>query len=360
MTVGCAHCGASRRSILRGLAGAVVAGASISAATSARSAGSALPVVDFHAHVVEPSLIPNAKGRYFEIFEEARRRPGWVGKLSEPRHQLADMDLHGVDCHVVGQSNAIQGISWGDAAHDLEIHRRINDGIAERWVAAHPGRFIGAFGLPTQDLKLAIPELERAVTKLGHKVLQVSSHTPDGIYYGDPRLHPLWEAIAHFDVTVFIHPHGQLDAPPLDRFGLNNSVGQPIEEAKVMSSIIYEGVFDRFPDVKIVVAHGGGFLPHYHGRMDRNVTNVPGSAEKISRLPSAYLRQFYYDSCVYSPDIMAALIKAVGTERIVLGGDYPVGAHDPVAALRKTPAIDDVAVDMILRRTSSRLLGLAA
>lgn len=281
-----------------------------------------------------------------------------VARLNSPALQIQDMDRVGVDCNVVGYSNAIHGISWGDAQADLEIHRRINDGLAERWVDAHPGRFIGAFGLPTQDLNLALPELERAVTQLGHKVLQVSSHTPEGIYYGDPRMDPLWEAVRHFGVTVFIHPHGQQNAPPLDQFALNNSVGQGIEEAKVMSSIIYQGVFEKFPGVKIVVAHGGGFLPHYYGRMDRNVTNVPGSTVNISRPPSAYLREFYYDSCVYSPEIMAALIRVVGVDRIVLGGDYPVAERNQIADLRATPGLSRRDLDMIMRRTPGALLNI--
>jgi aminocarboxymuconate-semialdehyde decarboxylase len=313
-------------------------------------AGAVSDAIDFHAHLLEPSLIPPGGE------PSIAHRIGWAERLTQPLRQIADMESRGINRHVVGYSNVIQGISWGDARTDLAIYKRMNDRLAESWVNAHPGRFFGAIGLPTQNLNLALPELERAVVELGHRVLQISSATADGTYYGDPQLHPLWEAVQHFGVTVFIHPHGQANAPPLDRFALQNSVGQSIEEAKVMSSIIYEGIFDKYPGVKILMAHGGGFLPHYYGRVDRNVTNFPTSTVNISRYPSDYLREFYYDSCVYSPDVMAALVKVVGTDRIVLGGDYPVGLDDPVSALKSTPGLADIDIDKILNHTPRALL----
>jgi aminocarboxymuconate-semialdehyde decarboxylase len=354
MMVGCPRCAASQRSFIAAFAMATSGNdeATGSQPTSRPRASedSFDRVIDFHAHILEPLLIPEGGE------PSLRGRDGWPERLTDPLAQIADMQRIGVDCHVVGQSNVIQGISWGSPKTDLDIHRRINDGIAERWVSAHPGRFKGAFGLPTQDIDLAIAELERAVTLLDLHVLQISSCTPDGIYYGDPRLHPLWEAIRHFGVTVFIHPHGQQNLTPLNEFALQNSVGQSIEEAKVMSSIIHQGIFDKFHGIKIVMAHGGGFLPHYYGRVDRNVTNFPISAVNISKLPSEYLREFYYDSCVYSPDVMAALIKVVGVDRIVLGGDYPVGLSDPVAALHATPLLSKQDVEKIICHTPNFLL----
>lgn len=335
------------------LAGAAALGAGYSQAqTGDRRAMSvsAGRVIDFHTHMIDPSLTPSGGSSML------RGRESWAARLASPAEQVAEMKQRGIDCHVVAQANVVQGISWGDARRDLEVHRRVNDRLAEEWVAAYPDRFMAAFGLPTQDLRLALPELERAVTKLGLKVLQISSCTPDGVYYGDPRLHPLWEAVQHFGVTVLIHPHGQSNSPPLDQFALWNSVGQGIEEAKAMSSIIYQGVFDKFPALKIVVSHGGGFLPHYYGRMDRNVANVPGSVKNISKPPSAYLKSFYYDSCVYAPEVLAALVKVVGADRIVLGGDYPMGASDPVGLLRATPGLSSSDVARISQMTPAKLL----
>jgi aminocarboxymuconate-semialdehyde decarboxylase len=118
-------------------------------------------------------------------------------------------------------------------------------------------------------------------------------------------------------------------------------------------------VLDRFPGLKVVIAHGGGYMPHYMGRLDRNVTDKPETAVNISRPPSAYLRDFYYDSCVYDPTTLAALIQRVGADRIVLGSDYPVGDPAPVKLLGLAGELSAGDRAMIIGGTAARLLGSA-
>lgn len=362
--LGCPQCAMARRAFLgRGalaVSGLIAGGsAMLSAAAAAkpadtsRASSGTLGPIDFHTHMMDPDLPNLITGAM-----TSEHVADWLKAMASPEIHVAHMDRYGVGSHVVGYSNATQGISWGDAQHDLACYRRTNDRIARDWVAAHPGRFHGAFGLPTQDVGLSVKELERAVTKLGMKVLQISSCTPDGVYFGDRRFDPLWEAVQHYGVTVFIHPHGQDNKPPFDDFALSNSVGQGVEEVKVMTSIIYNGVFDRFPNVKIVIAHGGGFLPHYYGRLDRNAVERPQTMRHIGRMPSEYLKSFYYDSCVYGPEILAALIRIVGIDRVVLGSDYPVGEADGVGELRRTPALTEADFRRIMVETPARLLDL--
>lgn len=312
--------------------------------------------IDFHTHMFDPDL-PNlfaaAPGDL-----QTRHAAAWLDAMRSPAAHVAHMDRYGIQSHVVGYSNAIHGISWGDAQRDLALLRAGNDRIARDWVAAYPGRFHGAFGVPTQDMRLAVPEVDRAVSQLGLKVLQISSVSADGHYFGERRFDPLWDVLHHHGVTVFIHPHGQDDQPPLNEFALSNSLGQGIEEIKVMASIIYNGVFDRYPGIKIVVAHGGGFLPHYTGRLDRNAIERPQTLRNISRMPSSYVKDFHYDSCVYSSAILNALIKVVGVDRIVLGSDYPVGEENGLGDLRATPGIDAAMLQQIAVTTPARLLGL--
>jgi len=175
-------------------------------------------------------------------------------------------------------------------------------------------------------------------------------------YLGDAAFHPLWAELERRDITCFIHPDGVKDAW-YQSFGLWNSIGQSIEETKVMASIIYSGLFEKFPAIKIVMAHGGGFLPHYMGRMDRNVTNMPHSMANITKAPSAYLRHFYYDTCVYDPAVLANLKKVVGADRILLGGDYPVG-NDPLGFLDESGIFTPTERDQVAGGTAARLLGL--
>lgn len=357
---GCLRCALSRRTMMGGLAAAFGA----AAAAPARAAGEAVRpaadsatgrAIDFHTHMFDPAL-PNL----ITPAMTSTHVDAWLKAMQSPEEHVRHMDRQGIASHVVGYSNATHGISWGDAAQDLRLYRATNDRIAGDWASAHPGRFHGAFSLPMQDIGLAMGELDRCVNQLGMRVLQLSSCTPDGVYFGDRRFDPMWEAVQHHGLTVFIHPHGQDNRPPFDEFAFSNSLGQGVEEIKVMASIIFNGVFDRFPGVKIVIAHGGGFLPHYYGRLDRNAIERPQTVRNIQRLPSSYLKDFHYDSCVYSPDILAALIRIVGVDRVVLGSDYPVGEEDGLAELRRTPGLTPAMLDKIAHETPARLLGIGS
>lgn len=342
---GCPLCQTNRRAFLGGSFAAAASLAGVAAAAPPPGA----PIVDFHTHMADPVTLATSGVMQVGAEREAA--------LLKPEVHLERMRRLGVARHVILPAGAIQGVSWGDARQDLEINKRINDRVAEFWVGRAPDRFIGGFGLPTQDLKLALPELERMANTPGMRVLQVSSHTPDKIYYGDPSLDPLLEALQHFGIMLFIHPHLQMKDPPLDQYGLFNSIGQGIEEAKVMGNIIFQGVFEKFPRLKIMVAHGGGFLPHYPGRMDRNVGNMPGIGRNLKAPPSAYVKRFYFDSCVYSQTVLSALVKAVGSDRVVLGGDYPLGSPDPMSDVRQAPDLTAADVAAILSGNAASILG---
>jgi aminocarboxymuconate-semialdehyde decarboxylase len=220
----------------------------------------------------------------------------------------------------------------------LALSQRCNDRVAE-WAVKYPGRFIGTFTLPLQDIDLALREMDRAVTQLGMRIVNLCTQYRD-VYIGDPRYEPFWEAAAALGIVAWIHPDGPRDLW-FQKFGMWNSIGQSIEEVKVMTSLIYEGIIDRFPSLKIVISHGGGYFPHNLGRMDRNVTNFPESIKNISRKPSDYLRSFYYDTCVYDPSVLFALVQRVGADRLVMGSDCPVGESDPIGFIKKCPGISE-------------------
>lgn len=299
-------------------------------------------VIDFHVHMLDRDVFLEASGHNVASGFGARpvRLPingganapsqRSLAKMLAPEPQLEDMDAHGIDINVLSPSTVMQGTAWADSRTALRINQRLNDTVAE-WVRAHPARFVGTATLPLQDIDLATTELERAVRELGARLVQLPAQI-NGIYLGDPAMRPLWEVIAGLDVPVFLHPDGTRD-PWFQSCAMWNSIGQPIEECKAMSSMILGGVMDRHPTLSIVIAHGGGFLPHYASRLDRIAATRPETASEISKPPSAYLADFYYDTCVYDPHVLAALIARVGSHRIVMGGDYPVGEADPVAFL---------------------------
>ncbi len=321
------------------------------------------PVIDFHAHVLEPFGLsrgwphnvasgfgaiaaPQAGGRA----DRAHRR------MLDPDALVQDMDAAGIDVSVISLSTVIAGTQWADPATDLALSRRANDHIAGL-VAAHPDRLVGSCSLPLQDLDRSLGELARCVGELRLRVVNLPAQVR-GAYLGDPRFGPLWDALAADALVAFIHPHGVSD-PWFRDYSLWNSVGQPIEEAKVLSSIIYEGVLERWPQLPIVVAHGGGFLPHYYGRHDRNVANRPETARNISRLPSDYLRGLYYDSCVYVPEVVERLVELAGADHVVMGSDHPVGEADPCGFIDRVPGLDDPQRSAIKGGAAAALLARA-
>lgn len=265
------------------------------------------------------------------------------------------MDARGIDIQVLSSSTVMQYTGWAEPSLQRELEATINDAIASLCRSA-PDRFVGAFTLPLADLSLAHAELERAVGELGLRVANLPAAV-DGVYLGASRFRALWKALRAAGVVAFIHPDGVKDEW-FQPFALWNSLGQSIEESKVMASMILEGVFEDLPDLQVVVAHGGGFLPHYLGRLDRNFRNRPGSARNITKLPSEYLRSFYFDTCVYDPQVLSVLIERVGVDRLVLGTDYPVGDAETLQIMELAGA-SVPQLDAMRGGNAASLLGLA-
>ena len=280
--------------------------------------------------------------------------PRWpmFSRMVVPEVQLADMDRRGVDVSVISSSTVSQSTFWADAPVAAELERIANDGVAER-VAARPDRFAGAFTLPLQDMDLALEEMRRCVEIHHMRVVNLPASI-NGRYLGDPYFAPLWSAVAHAGLTAFLHPDGIRD-PAFQAYSLWNGIGQGIEETRAMASIIYEGVFERFPDLRIVVAHGGGFLPAYVARLDRNATAHPASMQNITRLPSDILKLFYYDTVVYDPMALEIIGRRVGYDRLVFGSDYPFGEDRPVESVAALDVPPDVR-NKILGGNAERLL----
>jgi aminocarboxymuconate-semialdehyde decarboxylase len=300
------------------------------------------------------------KGRYsLHPLIKPAPRPGaqqLLGRIFDPETVLEDMDILGINMSVVTSSTVLQGTSWADANSDLRLCQLSNEQSAQ-WQSKYPKRFIGSIVLPLQDCALAITELRRAHATLGLKVANVSS-SYNGIYMGDPTYHPFWEAIESLGIVTWIHPEGTRD-PWFQRYALWNSLGQSIEEAKCMASLIYEGVMTKFPKLSVVMAHGGGYFPHYMGRMDRNTANRPDTVRNMNgESPSSFLKKFYYDSCVYDPQVFKVLLERVGADRIVMGSDYPVGEKDPISWLQSC-GVEGETLNAIAGGNAATLLGIS-
>ncbi|MDP6175684.1 MAG: amidohydrolase family protein, partial [Rhodospirillales bacterium] len=191
--------------------------------------------------------------------------------------------------------------------------------------------------------------------KLGLRGVQIGTNI-DGVELGDKKLNRFWAKAEALDIPVFVHPAGFVH-PRFGKHLLWNSLGQPIEEAVAISSLIYEGIMDRHPKLKVCVAHGGGFLPFYTGRADRNFYDKP-DAYTIKKSPTEYLKGFSYDTAFYNRDMLEFLVQKVGPSNIVMGADYPIGEDKPVAFIKKAKGISKKAQNMILGGNAVKLLNI--
>jgi aminocarboxymuconate-semialdehyde decarboxylase len=319
------------------------------------------PIVDMHTHfLVRPVLeqcLPHSvatnRGHHqlpphlFTLFE----------KMMRPQGVIEDMDRLRIDMSVVSSAAVIAPLYWAEPSVALGLAQQLNDTAAE-WAAASPKRIIGSFVLPLQDVDMALIEFKRAVQDLGLKVANVPAEVR-GVYLGDARFRPFWEAAQDLGVLTFMHPDGAKD-PWFFQWGMWNSLGQSLEEAKFMASVVYEGVLETYPRLKLVLAHGGGYFPHNMGRLDRNVKNAPHSMKNITRKPSDFLKNVYYDTCLYDPTVLSALVKIVGPERLLLGSDWPIGDADPVGFVDRCPNVDESAKRMMKGGRALELVGIAS
>ncbi len=311
----------------------------MSVATANKYRGYCSKCMDFHVHFMQRDAFeasnPHSVSSCFGHVKLPPDLPLFT-QMFEPELQIEAMEERGLDTHILSSCDVVQSGLWAEPDEQIRLAKLVNDECAD-WVDRFPGRFIGSAILPLGDMKQAMAELDRMVA-IGFKIVNLPANYR-GAYLGDARFGDLWSAILERNLVAFIHPHGVEDMWYQD-YAMWNSIGQSIEEVRAMSSLIYEGVMDRCAGVKIVMAHGGGYMPHYMGRLDRNVTDKPYTAKNLSKMPSAYLQDFYYDSCVYDPRTLELLVERVGIDRVVLGGDYPAASLDPLDFLESADLAD--------------------
>jgi aminocarboxymuconate-semialdehyde decarboxylase len=325
------------------------------------------PVIDFHAHILVPevyretarhslfTLPPEGPGITDELRRKGAARAELVcGQMAEVTDRLAKMDAMGVDVQVLTASLVHQRTDWADADTSLRLERQVNDRMAAI-VRAEPKRFVGFGGVPLHVPALAVAELERLMS-LGLKGVGISTMAGD-MEIGDAKLHPFWAKAEELNAIVYIHPAGNLD-PRFRRNFLWNSIGQNFEEAMAIASLIYEGVLEKYPALKIVISHGGGYMPFNAGRIDRNYLEKPSTRTHMSKPPADYMRMIYYDTCVYDDLLLQRLVEKVGADRVVMGSDYPVGDPKPVAFVQDCKALSDDEKSKIMSGNARALLGL--
>jgi aminocarboxymuconate-semialdehyde decarboxylase len=302
--------------------------------------GAFAAAVDVHAHVVAPevfaitaALTPtlaaarDPRASEAERADALRRSDAVIARMGDVADRIAAMDAMGVERQVLSPSLVHQCTYELPSAESRRLERLSNDWIASK-AATAPDRFVALGSVPLQAPDLAVAELRRCVQELNLRGVAISTYA-GGREIGDPALHPFWAEAEALGAAIYIHPAGNREAR-FAPYALWNSVGQCFEESMAIASLVYEGVLERFPALRICISHGGGYMPHNMGRIDRNWLEKPSTRANMKRPPLDYLKMLWFDSCVYDRDVLKNLVGKVGADRVVLGSDYPVGETDPI------------------------------
>lgn len=313
--------------------------------------GKRIKTIDVHAHCQfneASKLLGNAPPPTVRGADES---------VIEIEQRLAAMDAQVVDLEVLSINP-----NWYDRDRDLagQIVKIQNEKLAEL-CASKPDRFAAFASLTLQAPDLAVQELETAVKKQGLKGAAIGGAV-NGEAFSDPKFHPVWAKAEELGVPLFIHPQGipELGKRLAGNGWLSNAVGYPVETTIALSHLIFEGTFDRFPGLKVIAAHGGGFLPSYADRSDHACLVSPKNCNpniKLKKEPTEYLRQIYFDSLVFTPEAIRHLVAQVGVDQIVLGSDYPFPWQlQPVDHIFASASLSDDDKADILGRTAAKLL----
>ena len=272
--------------------------------------------------------------------------------------RLADMDAQKVDVQVLSIHTPFVGYHL-PPEQGLALSREFNDEISAT-VRRSGGRLEGLATLPVQDVKLAIDELERAVTKLGLKGVSLDTHVNDE-QWDEPKFLPFFKAAEQMGALLFYHPQPQNNflAERTKHHGLNNSLGVILDDAIVTAVLICSGVLEKCPDLKVCIAHGGGPACFAMGRLDRNWHDRPGS-RGTSQPPSAYQKKLYYDTVTGDETALRFLIDQVGADRVVMGSDWPfVPWHpSPVTWIENRASLTAAEKEKILWKNLAALLDI--
>ena len=245
--------------------------------------------------------------------------------------------------------NGEQGEDWSKLYNDC-VNQLVNQ---------HPDRFVGMATVPLQDAKRAANVLEHAIGQLKFRGAFIGTNV-NGQYYNSKDFDPFWAKAQELDVLVVMHPEYIAGAERMTEFGLNAVCGNPADSTLSLGYMLYSGLFDRFPTLKICALHGGGFLPYHLGRFDQEFLTGKGvRPAQAAQAPSAYLKNLYFDTLVYDADTLEYLRRKVGNTRLMLGTDYPYRLGDWMG-FEKILALDvsDSEKQTILSGTARRLLKL--
>jgi aminocarboxymuconate-semialdehyde decarboxylase len=326
--------------------------------------------IDIHTHII-PEHLPNFKEKYgYGGFISLDHHKPCCAKMMiddrffreiqdncwAPETRIKECDHHHIDVQVLSTIPVM--FSYWAKPHDaLDVSKFLNDHIAAI-VHAYPKRFIGLGTIPLQAPDLAIKELERCM-EIGLRGVQIGSHVNDW-NLNAPELFPVFEAAEKLGASIFVHPWDMMGKEKTSKYWLPWLVGMPAETSLAICSMIFGGVFERLPKLKVAFAHGGGSFPSSIGRIEHGFNVRPDLVAVDNNVnPREYLDRFYLDTLVHDPMMLDFLMQLMGPKQLALGTDYPfpLGELEPGKLISSMPYSDEIK-ERLLSGTALEWLGL--
>ena len=326
--------------------------------------------VDFHTHII-PEDIPDFAEKYggerwptlektcscgANIMVAGKVFRDVTDQVWSPEKRIEDMDAEGVDIQVLSPI-PVTFSYWAEPEAAEEMSKIQNNFIADT-VKKYPDRFIGLGTVPLQDVEVSIREMERCINELGLKGIEIGTNI-NGLNLDDPSFTAFFEMAEKWGVPLFVHPWETLGTERMPRHNFMYTVGMPSETALAAASLINGGVMEKFPDLKVCFAHGGGSFPYILPRLDKGWEVWP-HLRKTTKPPSHYAKNFYFDSLNYDPLNLKYLIDRFGYEKIVMGSDYPFLLREipPGKVIDDTVDLTDEERQAILGRNALNFLNI--
>ena len=307
------------------------------------------PILDVHAHLT-PQRFQQAvlagetwHGMTAEDGELGNPKNIWL-----PERRIQEMDELGVDMQLVSPTDVFYQYD-----REPEVTARIaadcNDEVAEL-VRDHPDRFLGLGTLPMQEPALAVTELRRAIAELGLSGVMIDDHV-NGLMYDEEQFRPVWAAAEELGAFILVHQYWPTSVVArTEKYFLFNSVGNLVDRTLTFGALVFGGVMDDFPALKVCLAHAGGYVPFALDRMDKGWVKFPSSRGRSKDRPSTYVNRFYYDTVTFTDRNLRFLIDTVGIDRMLFGTDWPapMDVDDPVRRIERSPVLADEEREAIL------------
>jgi aminocarboxymuconate-semialdehyde decarboxylase len=328
------------------------------------------PTIDIHAHIVVPEAakvaLPHVDVSRIPLahFSDAATKEINAGQEKDIREvmttidrRLSDLDRMGIDIQVVAPAPG-QCYYYVDSKIAESAHRITNDGVAE-FCMRKPDRFLGLGGVTLQEPDLAVQELDYVMSELRLKGVQILTNV-DGRELSDPLYRPFFARAEQLGALIMLHPNGFTQGERFTHFYFNNVIGNPLETTLALHNLIFSGTLARFPDLKLLAVHGGGYLPAYSGRIDHAWGARRDSHGDLPLPPTTYLRQVYLDTVVFTYHQLAYLLEVFGPDRILMGTDYPfdMAEFNPIGHIAGVNGMDEDTLAQLAGGNAIRLLDL--